>query len=188
MSPNFYHTEKELRKLGVKCGKGCRVHTTVIITHPKNLKLGNNVKIDAFTTIISVKKITLQNYIHVGSYVILHSGGGTIKLDKFSGISAGVKIFTHSDDYTGKTFYSPFNANSKNDGKKSSIHLKKYVILGTNSLVLPGAKFGEGTVIGAQSVVFKKTDPWTTYFGLPLKKISKRQKKFKKNIRLKNIK
>ena len=54
--------------------------------------------------------------------------------------------------------------------------------------MLPGAKFGEGTVIGAQSVVFKKTDPWTTYFGLPLKKISKRQKKFKKNIRLKNIK
>ena len=120
---------------------------------------------------------------------VLETIGNTpvIKLDKFSGISAGVKIFTHSDDYTGKTFYSPFNANSKNDGKRSSIHLKKYVILGTNSLVLPGAKFGEGTVIGAQSVVFKKTDPWTTYFGLPLKKISKRQTKFIKKIRLKKI-
>ena len=39
------------------------------------------------------------------AHVILHRGG-TIKLDKFSGICR-VKIFTHSDDYTGKTFYSP---------------------------------------------------------------------------------
>ena len=188
MSNNFFHKEQYLRSIGIKCGKSCRVHSTVIISNPKNLILGSNVRIDAFTTILSVKKIHIKNYIHIGPYVVLHSGGGEIKLENFCGISAGVKIYTHVDDYTGKEFYSPFNAVSKKNGKRSSIHIKKYVILAPNVIVVPGAKFGEGTVIGAQSVVYSKTSPWTTYFGLPLKKISKRQKSFIKKIKLKNIK
>ena len=104
MSNNFFHKEQYLRSIGIKCGKGCRVHSTVIISNPKNLILGSNVRIDAFTTILSVKKIHIKNYIHVGPYVVLHSGGGEIKLENFCGISAGVKIYTHVDDYTGKEF------------------------------------------------------------------------------------
>lgn len=90
--------------------------------------------------------------------------------------------------YTEKHFYSPINANSGNySGKRSSINIKKYVILYINSVVVPGAKFGEGTVIGAQSLVYTSTDEWTTYFGNPLRKISKRQKKFLKNIKVKKL-
>lgn len=187
MSTNFFHKEDYLKKIGIKCGKGCRVHSTAIITNPKNLILGKNIRIDAFTIIISVKKIYIKNFIHIGPYVLLHSGGGQIKLDSFSGISAGVKIFTHTDDYTGNQFYSPFNADGKTSGKRSNILIKKYSILGTNTIIIPGAKFGEGTVVGAQSLVYQKLDPWTTYFGLPLKKIAKRQKKFLSKKKIKEI-
>ena len=65
--------------------------------------------------------------------------------------------------------------------------INKYTILGTNTIIIPGAKFGEGTVVGAQSLVYQKLDPWTTYFGLPLKKIAKRQKKFLSKKKIKEI-
>ena len=61
MSNNFFHKEQYLRSIGIKCGKGCRVHSTVIISNPKNLILGSNVRIDAFTTILSVKKIHIKS-------------------------------------------------------------------------------------------------------------------------------
>ncbi len=143
MSPNYFHETEALKKLGIKCGSNCKVHCTVIITHPKNLKLGNNVRIDSFTTIINPNKINIGNFIHIGSHVLIHAGMKKVILKDFSGVSSGVKIFTHTDDYSGNEFYSCFNKNSKKTGKAKDITLEKYCLIGTNSVVIPDARFGE---------------------------------------------
>lgn len=187
MSPNFYHEEKELKKLGVICGKNCRIHSTVIITHPENLKLGNNVRIDSFTTLVNPKKIVIGNFIHIGSHSLLHAGADEIHLKNYAGVSSGVKIFTQTDDYSGKNFFGPFNRNSKNSGKIKKIVLNKYCILGTNSIVIPNAIFGEGSVVGAQTLVASKIKPWHIYVGYPLRAFGKRSKSFIKKIQLKKI-
>lgn len=187
MSPNFFHDEKYLRKLGIKCGKNCRIHSTAIITDPKKLELGNNVRIDAFSLVISVKKIKIGSYVHVGPYAYLHSGGGKITLENFAGISAGAKIFTLQDDYSGKYYHGPFYKKSKISLKTSDIVIKKYCSINTNAVVTPPAKFGIGCVVGANSIVNTSLDSWKIYYGFPLKSYLRRDKSFTKNLR-KNLK
>jgi len=183
MSPNFFHTTNDLLKLGIKAGKNCKVHSTVMITEPRNLVLGNNVRIDSFTSIVSSSKVKIESFIHIGSHVLLHAGQKGIELKKYCGVSSGVKIFSSTDDYTGKNFFGPYNKNSKNDTLSKKIVLKKYCIIGTNSVVIPNAEFGEGSVIGALSLASKKLEKWSIYFGQPLKYLMPRSKKFIKKIK-----
>ena len=46
---------------------------------------------------------------------------------------------------------------------------------------MPGAKFSIGSVVGAISFANIKLDPWFVYFGMPLRKLSKRRKNFFKS-------
>ena len=98
-----------------------------------------------------------------------------------------LKIFTHTDDYTGNQFYSPFNADGKTSGKRSNILIKNIKNIG-KLLIIPGAKWFIPFIFGKEySFVPRNADPWTTYFGLPLKKIAKRQKKFLSKKKIKEI-
>ena len=178
---NYFLEKKDLEDLGIRCGKNCKVHSTTIILNPKKLTLGNNVRIDAYTVIINVKNVKICNYIHIGSHVLIQANKANIYLRDYCGVSSGVKIFTSTDDYSGKHFYGPFNKKSKFSNKIQTINLKKFCIIGTNSVVLPGAIFSEGSVAGALSFINKKLDSWSIYYGMPLKKLSKRQKKIFQN-------
>ena len=82
MSPNFFHNTNDLLKLGIKAGKNCKVHSTVMITEPKNVVLGDNVRIDSFTSIVSSSKVKIESFIHIGSHVLLHAGQKGIELKK----------------------------------------------------------------------------------------------------------
>ena len=60
--------------------------------------------------------------------------------------------------------------------KEKPIFISKHVIVGTNSVILPGVKIAEGCSIGAMSMVTKTTKPWNIYFGIPAKIIKKRSR------------
>ena len=98
-------------------------------------------------------------------------------MDKFSGLSQGVKVYSISDDYLGNE---PTNPTIPSDFKKlnfKKIIIGKYVIVGSNSVIVPGAILSEGSSVGALSFVNKSLDPWYVYEGKPLRKICKRNKK-----------
>ena len=52
----------------------------------------------------------------------------------------------------------------------------RHVIIGSGSVILPGVNIGEGSAVGALSLVTKSLDEWGMYFGAPAKKL-KRDKK-----------
>jgi acetyltransferase-like isoleucine patch superfamily enzyme len=43
-------------------------------------------------------------------------------------------------------------------------------------VVLPGAKFAEGSILGAMSRVGRPLQPWTTYAGIPARRIRERRR------------
>ena len=49
---------------------------------------------------------------------------------------------------------------------------------------MPGVTLAEGSILGANSLLTKNTEPWTIYVGSPAKPIKKR----KKDIIIKNAK
>jgi galactoside O-acetyltransferase len=60
--------------------------------------------------------------------------------------------------------------------KFTTVTIGKYACVGVNSVIMPGITLGEGSVIGAGSVVTKDTEPWTIYVGSPAKPIKIRQR------------
>ena len=128
-------------------------------------------------------KIKIGNYVHIGAYTLLHSGGGRIIVENYAGLSAGVKVFTAQDDYSGKYYVGPFNKKADKSLKKADIVLKKYSSVNTNTVITPYAKIGEGCVVGANTIVNSALGPWKIYYGFPLRAYSRRSKKFLSNFK-----
>lgn len=59
------------------------------------------------------------------------------------------------------------------DGKKGKVVLKKNCKIGSHSVIMPGVKIGENSVVGAMSFVNKNIPPDTLAFGIPAKVVKK---------------
>ena len=62
-------------------------------------------------------------------------------------------------------------------GVKGNVTLERHVIIGSGSVILPKILIGEGSSVGALSLVTKNLEPWGVYFGVPVKRLTNRSKK-----------
>lgn len=173
-----YYTSIELKKAGFKSiGNNVTIAKNCTIIGIENIIIGNNVRIDGYSTIIAVEKgfIKLGSYIHIGSHCLLVGSSGIVMKD-FSGLSQGVRIYSRSDDYSGKYLTNPTIPKKYTGLNKGQVTLSKHVIIGSNTVILPKVFIGEGSSIGAQSLVSKSLESWGVYFGLPVKRIKDRSK------------
>jgi galactoside O-acetyltransferase len=49
--------------------------------------------------------------------------------------------------------------------RQGKIHIGKFAIVGTNSVIMPNVTIGEGASVWAGSVVTKNLEPWGIYVG-----------------------
>jgi acetyltransferase-like isoleucine patch superfamily enzyme len=166
---------RKLRSLGVKLlgtdiyvSKDCRIY------NPANVTLHNNVRIDDFTILSARGPIEIFNYVHIASHCLL-SSATRINCHNFSAIASGSKLFGSSDDYGGDFLTNPTIPKEFGNVKSGDIILQDHVLLGSNTIVLPGITFGEGTSVGAMSLISRNTEPWGVYAGVPGKRIKERK-------------
>lgn len=171
-----FYTRDELETLGLNSfGKNVLISRNVMIYNPELLTIGNNVRIDDFTTISG--KVVLGDYIHISQFCGLYGGSEGIYMEDFSGLSSRVVVYATSSDYSGASMTNPtvpekFRATDKN----AAVYLRKHALVGCTSVVLPGVEIGEGTSVGAMSMVGKSLEPWGVYAGSPAKKLKERSK------------
>ncbi|ARD21657.1 acyltransferase [Shewanella japonica] len=170
-----YYTKLELEEIGFKyLGKNIKVSTKAIIYDAELISIGDFSRIDDLCILSG--KIEIGAYCHITPMCLVAGGKPGIKLSDFCTLAYGVKIFAQSDDYTGESMV---NSLISADFKKehfAAVHLDKHTIIGTNSVIFPGVTVGEGTSIGAMSLVLKSTKPWGIYVGTPAKRIKDRNK------------
>ena len=109
---------------------------------------------------------------------LCHVAGGMlgVELADFSTLAYGVKIMSQSDDYSGATMTGPtVPAEFKLETKEKS-SLGRHVIVGTNSVILPGVDVADGCSVGAMSLVTQSTEPWGIYVGCPARRFKDRKK------------
>ena len=172
----YYYNENDLRSFGIgSVGKNVKIAKNCTIVGLDKISIGNNVTIDPLCSIIVAGHghLTLGSYIHIGSFSFLVASEG-IKIEDFSGLSQGVKIYSKTDDYSGKSLTNPTIPKNYRTVKKGKVILQPHVIIGAGSVVLPNVIIGEGVAIGALSLVTTNLDSWTIYAGNPLKKVFKR--------------
>ena len=174
----------ELQKLGfAKIGKNILISKNSTIVGSKNIFIEDNVRIDPFTFLLCPKGfIKIGKFTHVASHVFI-AGHYGFKLGKFSGLGAGTKIYTSSEDYSGEGLCN-LNLSKKkfNFTKFQKIIKKKVTIgdhtnIGASSVILPGTDIGKNTSIAACSVISGKLTGGFIYMGNPLKPFLKKSNK-----------
>ena len=137
-----------------------------------------------YTKDLLPKKYSIGEYTYGHPHVMEWEEGATLKIGKFCSIAPNVTIIlggNHRKDWI--TTY-PFPAfpliwpEAKNI--KNYITTKGDVIIGNDgwigygTIILSGVKIGDGSIIGAGSVVTKDVLPYTIVAGNPAREIGKR--------------
>lgn len=173
-----YFTEHELKSSGFKSiGCNVRIAKTCTIIGLANIEIGNNVRIDGYCSIIAAGTAFLRigSFVHVAGYCGIYAGSGVV-LEDFCGLSSGVRIYTGTDDYSGRTLTNPTVPAEFTGVVHGPVALRRHVIVGTGTTILPGVTVEEGTAIGALSLVSKSLESWSIYAGCPAKRLKSRSK------------
>jgi galactoside O-acetyltransferase len=175
--PGYYGSE-ELRTFGFAAvGDDVRIGKTCTIIGLANITIGSHVRIDDRVTMIAAKgRLSIGSYIHIGESCYLTATGG-ITLSDFSGLSQGVRIYSVTEDYNGDHLTNPTVPQEFLGMEPAPVVLAKHVIIGSGSVILPGCTIGEGSSVGALSLVTKSLDAWGVYVGAPAKFAKARSKK-----------
>lgn len=158
-----------------KCGDDVFIHETAIIKHPNETIIGSHVAIDNGVTIST--KLTVSDYVHIAPFVCMIGGiDSHIILEDFSFVAAGTKLVAGSEDYTGLGLVGPTIPKIYRELKLTTIRFEKYAGCGVNSSIMPGITLAEGSILGANSLLTKDTEPWTIYVGSPAKPVKQRRR------------
>ena len=157
-------------------GKNVIIGKTVRIRYPELVEIGDNVIIDDFSYISTQLKI--GSYVHIAPGCKLIGGRDSyIELNDFVTLAPNTVLAAGSDDYISGLTHPMIPLQFRGAIKIGKIIIKKYVIIGANSAVLPDIVFNEGAVTGALTFVKHNCKEWTVYAGIPAKEIKKRNKK-----------
>ena len=170
-----FYSEKDLKKFGFKSlGKNVLISEKTSIYNAKNVEIGNNVRIDDYTVISAGKGgIKLGNNIHISVFCSL-LGAGHILMNDFSGLSSRVAIYSSTDDYSGKFMTNPTVSSDYTNVKSGEVILGKHVIIGAGSIILPNVTIGDYSAIGALSLVSKNIDKLKIAVGSPARAVKNR--------------
>lgn len=142
----------------------------------ERIKIGNNVRIDDFCVISAGNGgIEIGNFIHIAVYSSI-IGNGKILISDFAGLSSRVSIYSSSDDYSGLSMTNPMIPKEFKNLNNADVVVGKHVIIGSGSVILPGVVIGDGSAVGALSLVTKRCDEFCIYAGYPAKKIKERSR------------
>ena len=147
-------------------GQGSFIRSGVrIIGNPKRIYIEKRFKIYQ-STIIAIGKgeirIGNDGLIGVGTYI--NCGNEIITIGNGVAIAPFCKIFSYSHHYeSGKEIINTY--------KTGNIIIEDNVLIGTNTIILPGVKIGKSSIVAANSVVNNDVEPFSIVGGSPAKLI-----------------
>ena len=159
-------------------GTNVLIDTGVFLIGPKNISIGNYTWIDTNVRLESVLgKITIGSRVHIAPNVIVGAREPVV-IGDFAAIAAGAKIYANSAvPLPGLHMSGPMVPEKHKGFKSKQIVLGKDSLVGANAVLLPGANLGEGSIVGALSLLSKTIPDWEIWSGCPAQKIGERPDK-----------
>ena len=173
---NGFFSNEEVSLLGFKSlGSHVKISRNCVFYGIENISVGDYSRIDDFCLLSASpsSEIIIGRNVHIAAGVYLYGGGG-IFIDDFSGISAGSKVYSVTDDYSGLFLTNPTIPVEFRNVICKRVELHKHSLIGAGTVLLPGSIVSEGTAVGAMSIVNKELAPWGIYVGIPVRRLKDR--------------
>jgi galactoside O-acetyltransferase len=170
--------QSELESLGFKSlGKNVLLSDKASIYNPKNISIGDNTRIDDFSILSAGKGgIKIGNNVHISCFATI-IGKGMVTMDDYSGLSSRVSIYSSSDDYSGEYMTNPCIPNNFTNTIHKDVVIGKHVVVGASSIVLPGVYLADCSAVGAMSLVKDNVGEFEIVVGIPARKVKDRKRK-----------
>jgi len=142
-SIGFYRKARILfyQKSFVRCGVNLFLYHDLCAFYPRNIEIGDNVKINKGVFITATDKVKIGDDVLIGPYTVINSGN-----HNYSNPLIPIRLQGHTTE---------------------PIIIENDVWIGANSTILAGVKIGKGAVVGAGAVVTKDVAPYTVVGGVP---------------------
>jgi len=156
-------------------GFDVRISDSASISRPDMVVIRNHVAIDMGVYIST--QADIGSYVHIAPYVCIIGGADAqLIMEDFTNIGAGSKLVVRGDDFI-KGMINPIVPIEYRVLIGEKIHMHRFSLIGVNSVVLQNVEMAEGSVLGANSLLTRSTEPWTIYVGSPAKAIKMRDSK-----------
>ena len=153
-----------------KIGKNVVFEKGVLVFHPENIILGDNIYVGHNAMLKGYYRNTMEFAGHnwIGQGCFLHSAGG-IRLGKHAGLGPFVKILSHQhlEEFCEKPL-------SVSPQEFKAVIIEEGAEVGMGSIILPGVTIGKNSIVGAGAVVTKDVEPYSVVVGVPARFIRKR--------------
>jgi len=174
-SSGHNYTREELQASLGSVGENVSVHRTVQMFSSHHIHLGSNVRIDCFGLLSAGEEgIYVGDHVHLAAGVYLFGSGGRIVLESFCNLSSRVAVYTASDDYTEGYLGNPTVPAKFKKVRQADVILRRHVIVGCGSILLPGTTLGLAASVGALSLVNKPVEDFAIVAGIPCRVVGKR--------------
>jgi len=157
-------------------GRNARISDRASFYGTPHIHLGDNVRIDDFCVLSAGEGgIHIGSHVHVAVFSCL-IGAGAITLADFANISSRVAIYSSSDDYSGATMTNPTVPDEFKAVDHAPVSIGRHVVIGSGSVVLPGAVLEDGVAVGALSMMRGHSPEFGIYAGVPARRIRERRR------------
>ncbi len=191
----FLLRKKFYRGLFRAAGRGMIIGRNVVIRHPKNIELGDNVTIDDLCLIdgrgAGTDGVVIEDQVIINRNCMIQAKTGPIRLGarttigsnsvivSMAGVEFGEAVLVAGNCYFSAGAYHVDDISSavmdQGAYSKGPIILGDNTWVGTGAIILDGVKVGEGAIIGAGAVVTKDVPDYAIVAGVPAKVIRMRQ-------------
>jgi acetyltransferase-like isoleucine patch superfamily enzyme len=158
-----------------KIGEDVNIADFVVIKRPELVTIGNHVAIDSF--FYSTTQMEIGDYVHISPHVgVIGGKNGLLKIGNFCFVSLGARLICASEEFFGEGLIGPIIPAKYHDKIICApIVFEDHAGVAANVTILPGVTLAEGSVIAANSLVTRSTEPWTIYKGSPAKPYKERK-------------
>ena len=150
-------------------GKDIIIADDVYIKHPDLVTLGNRVAIDK--GFYCTTRVEIGDYVHISAYVTcIGSLDGLFVAKGFNNIMAGSRIICKSDIFDDSGLHGTLIPKELSGNKICEpVVMDTFSNIGSNAVILPGARLRMGVLLTAGSVLMGDTEEWGVYKGNPAK-------------------
>lgn len=139
-----------------------------------DVELGEGTRVDAFVTLTG--RVWIGRFCHISTGVCVFGTEGVV-IGDYSGLSAGVKVFTGTEDLSGEWMMNPTISARYRKSISQPVRIGAHCVVGAGSVLLPGAHLPDGACVGALSLVKSPASEWSIWAGVPARFIRARSRR-----------